>query len=791
MAKLLKFSCQNCGAKLAVPLHMAGLTDHCPKCGNLVTSPNLPPEPAADVVSKKAPPAPPEAWSSAELADALRPAGTLPPPAQLEPPQSREEVPEPTPEPEPPPAEPEATAPLPEPQPPKTREPEPEPEAETESEPEALEQPSARPLEPSAPVIPEAIKEAEEVGISAPLIHEPATQPEDISVAEEKETAVAAVQESHGQEEKEAPSPSPVLQPRAVSGIAPSPAAGGSHSVLTSILGRQEVSPKKKTDPVVVLRTSRLAEAEADSAGAPPPTRSALHPTHTTDEEAELAAMPGMGEVLAAQHVAAAGAQAGGAETRPWQAVPFLPVSSSPTRVRKARLTRVSSLGIVIFLVVDLIVLGWLFHKPILSWWSGDDESVSQGAPASSTKASTAADPAGSSTSKDDSTPTPAPTPTVEEGSPVISSPSDFVETGAGTPAPQTNAKPVPLAIPITANSLPALRNLPGANAPTASTVPLPPLSTSPSTAPATMPVAPAPLPEPGVKQPSTEPLPPPSSPPSPPPLPSGQASDASLSGFPPPPDDMAFPNGAPPADIQASLNAADAPAPVTGAGASASASGARINAVPAEAKPALDALVKFLDAPSFRERLKYSPNTPATQRAMENYAAAYGDGPIPVASIEFVERYVNKNGVPPYCMFEVAGGALHHPVLVLVEQPVKGAAKVDWEAFVEFKDDLLLKFLEKVTPAPKKFRVMVRRKHYFDKDVPNMSEKDGFELKQPNGAFEGHVFVPRNSTLGRQLANQLAWGMDMPVIAELAWMTVGENSWVEMKSISSYGWRG
>jgi hypothetical protein len=138
-----------------------------------------------------------------------------------------------------------------------------------------------------------------------------------------------------------------------------------------------------------------------------------------------------------------------------------------------------------------------------------------------------------------------------------------------------------------------------------------------------------------------------------------------------------------------------------------------------------------------------------------------------------------------------VRGGSLAHPVLTLVEEDPKQGIRVDWEAFVEFKDDLLLKFLEKKGAPAQKFRGLLRRKHYFDKDVPDIASKDSFELAQPNANFEGHVFVARNSPLGKQLGNQLPWGQDMPVIVELVWKSDSKSWWVQIDSIISYGWRG
>jgi hypothetical protein len=216
-----------------------------------------------------------------------------------------------------------------------------------------------------------------------------------------------------------------------------------------------------------------------------------------------------------------------------------------------------------------------------------------------------------------------------------------------------------------------------------------------------------------------------------------------------------------------------------------------RIGKVPAEAKPALEALEKFLAAPNWKERLSYVQKPEVVGASMEQHAAASGDGPIRVGAIDFLERYPSKAGVPPYCMFEVSGGELEHPVLTLVEQSSKEGSRVDWQAFIEFKDDLLLKFLEKKGSPPQKFRGLLRRKHYFDKDVPDISSKDAFELEQPNAHFEGHVFVPRGSALGKQLANQLPWGQDMPVIAELVWKSDSKAWWVQIENIISYGWRG
>ncbi|WP_265592485.1 hypothetical protein, partial [Verrucomicrobium sp. BvORR034] len=250
--------------------------------------------------------------------------------------------------------------------------------------------------------------------------------------------------------------------------------------------------------------------------------------------------------------------------------------------------------------------------------------------------------------------------------------------------------------------------------------------------------------------------------------------------GLPPPPPDMALPNGPVPDMSGPAVTLVTTPA-----------TSAKVSKLPKEAQTAVEVLQKFLDAPTWRDRLTLVQKADALRAALDKNPGHFADGPIRVGQIDFVDRYVNKNGVPPYCMFELSGGSLDHPVLTLVEQSTKSGVRVDWEAFMDFKEDLMLKFLETKGAPNAKFRVMLRRKHYFDKDVPEVTSKDAFEVKQPHGHFQGHIFVPKKSSLAQQLANQLGWGMDMPVIAELGWKTDGKNHWVELTAITSYGWRG
>jgi len=215
-----------------------------------------------------------------------------------------------------------------------------------------------------------------------------------------------------------------------------------------------------------------------------------------------------------------------------------------------------------------------------------------------------------------------------------------------------------------------------------------------------------------------------------------------------------------------------------------------KLSAVPVEAEPALAALNSFLNAANWRERLKWSQKPEAARSAMEKYYQGSTGGPIKAGRIDFLKRYPAAKGAPAYCMFEVTGGDIKHPVLALVEQISKNEARVDWEAFMEFKDEALEKFLQTKDAPASRFRVMIRRQHSYDKDVPDLLLKDCFELFQPRKDFTARVFCPKGGATQRQLSTQLPWDMEMAVIVELAWRKKGRYQWVEIASVPNYGWK-
>jgi hypothetical protein len=211
----------------------------------------------------------------------------------------------------------------------------------------------------------------------------------------------------------------------------------------------------------------------------------------------------------------------------------------------------------------------------------------------------------------------------------------------------------------------------------------------------------------------------------------------------------------------------------------------------PPQAAPSVKALKAFLSATTWTERLRWCQKPDVIRPLMQKYYQKHKEGPINVSRIDFLNHFPEKNGVPEYTMFEVTGPDFANPVLVLIDQPAKKNAQVDWETFTEFRDQILLKFLNNDSATPSKFRVMMHRKHYFDKDVPELDKLEGFEIFQPNTDYTGAVFSVKGSDVTKQILSQLQWGNDLAVILELAWKKRDDKHWVEIKSVPRYGWRG
>lgn len=208
------------------------------------------------------------------------------------------------------------------------------------------------------------------------------------------------------------------------------------------------------------------------------------------------------------------------------------------------------------------------------------------------------------------------------------------------------------------------------------------------------------------------------------------------------------------------------------------------------EARPAAETLSRFFRAATWQERLGLTQAPEKMRPLMERYYAANADGPLRVKTIELIRHDKAPEIGTPLCVFQVTGPDLQEPLPIMVESS-PGGWKVDWLTFTEFKDRLLLRFLQRWQDEPGRFHVMVRRTHYFDEDVPNLDRKHCFELMPPTPGFSGFAFVPKGTPLAMTLDRAIGWEVhNLAAVVEVQWRKEDRYQWVEITAVPQFNWR-
>jgi hypothetical protein len=212
---------------------------------------------------------------------------------------------------------------------------------------------------------------------------------------------------------------------------------------------------------------------------------------------------------------------------------------------------------------------------------------------------------------------------------------------------------------------------------------------------------------------------------------------------------------------------------------------------IPDEAAPAIESLKKFLAAGSLGERLKHTLGAEHMQPLMERYYKHSADGPVAVDRIQFIRMDPNPElGAGRHCIFSLENKTWEFPVPVMLEEH-KDGFKVDWLAFVEFKDRMLEKFLHAYQEGPPaRFHVGIIRHHYFEDNVPNLDRKDAFRITSaPPNTFHSYAFIDKESPLAQQLRTRLPWETHVWAIVELEWKKLGSQQWVELSAMPQMHW--
>jgi len=211
---------------------------------------------------------------------------------------------------------------------------------------------------------------------------------------------------------------------------------------------------------------------------------------------------------------------------------------------------------------------------------------------------------------------------------------------------------------------------------------------------------------------------------------------------------------------------------------------------VPPSAKPAVEALKKFLASKSLQERLPYTLGADLMKPLMERYYARSPDGPVMVDHIQFVRMDPNPElGSGKHCILSLENKNWEFSVPVMLEEKEDGF-KVDWVSFVEFKDRMLEKFFQSYQEGKACFHVGIIRHHYFEDGVPNLDRKDAFRVSPaPPNPFQASVFLDKDSELAQELRSRMPWETHIWAVVELEWKKLGSQQWVELSAVPQMHW--
>ena len=180
-------------------------------------------------------------------------------------------------------------------------------------------------------------------------------------------------------------------------------------------------------------------------------------------------------------------------------------------------------------------------------------------------------------------------------------------------------------------------------------------------------------------------------------------------------------------------------------------------------------ALDSFLTASTWAERIPFIYQGEKLKPKIEAYYRAYEDKPIAsyLPEFDFMEDSPEPGRLPYYMYYlKISGHAIEFPVIVM---NTPDGPKVDWEAFVEFKDQHLATFVQKRELGPKSFRVLLTREGYWGSDREAFTTLNDFlcySVESPDNETKVNVFIHRNAALAKEFEAAASWGL--PALAAI-----------------------
>lgn len=211
----------------------------------------------------------------------------------------------------------------------------------------------------------------------------------------------------------------------------------------------------------------------------------------------------------------------------------------------------------------------------------------------------------------------------------------------------------------------------------------------------------------------------------------------------------------------------------------------------PLKVIPAPEAALKaFLAAPDWKARALHVLHPGETSPKMEAYHATTADGPTAYTSLRADASHGDGEKNARLLSYLIATEALPDGFPVALVETPEGW-KVDWETFVEFRDDHFGRFAAGQGGDAGDFHVLVRNTHYFGEPFPGSGKLTAFRLDPPLPDRNHYAFVPTGSDLHKTLAGVTEWGRPFAPVLQLVRKQHGDRKFhLEIESILAPNWR-
>ena len=204
--------------------------------------------------------------------------------------------------------------------------------------------------------------------------------------------------------------------------------------------------------------------------------------------------------------------------------------------------------------------------------------------------------------------------------------------------------------------------------------------------------------------------------------------------------------------------------------------------------------LERFLVSSTPAERLEFCQRPEQVRAEIETYYQDHPASPLTLEQLTLLAEDRVPGTTLDLHLYNVFLKDKDSPIPVSVEQ-TKDGFRVDWQSFIESYEHRLRAFFSKPVKEPARFRVLLRRAHYFGPPVPGMGkERLAYSVEPPMRDETFNVWADKNSRVFREklgTGERANWEAESYVVVELIWQGDGGSSqWVSIQNIVSDSWR-